>query len=370
MRHRRAERVIADLAIVLAAFVAGWWRDSRLSSDAAFFLDLPEWAVLAVHAASSVVLLGRRRWPVTCAVVLASLAVLVPTYAALVVPYALLRYGPRPAVAAVWSVVPVLGWMVGADLWAEGDPISAPLLALVAGLAGAYARGRATALAHLAEEEQTAARAEERRRVAAELHDAVTHSVTLTVLQAGSLASRTTDPRVRSEAEGIRANGVRAMEELRTMVAILARPGSEGNGDPVGSRARVREVGDVVAEAAAAGQDVSFRQVGSDLPEPGLVPLLASATREALTNARRHAAGSSVAVRLIVRDDSVRLMIRNDRGRGEREDWPAGTGTGLRNLRPHITEHGGRLTTRRTPEDGFEVDVHLPVLGRTGVPTP
>lgn len=357
MRHLRAERVILDVALVLAVAGAGWWRDASLAAGPDFLLPVPGWAVPVVHAASALVLLGRRRWP--CAVVLAGLAVLVPTYAALVIPHALLRHGPRPVVAVAWSLLPVGAWVLGADLWADGDPLSGVLLAAAAGVAGAYARGRAEALARLAREERATARAEERRRVAAALHDAVTHSVTLVVLQAGSLAGRTSDATVRAEAQGIRGNGVRALEELRRMVTVLADPAAAPTDEALVPGGHVS---DVVAEARAAGQEVSYRHLGAEPPRTGpAAAVLASVAREALANARRHASGSAVAVLLIVRDRAARLMVRNGAGETGSVDWPAGTGTGLPSARAAVAEHGGRLEAHPTPEGGFEVDVRLPL---------
>lgn len=359
VRMLAAERTAVDVALGAGVVAAGLWRDVLRGTGPDFLLHPSPVVVVVAHVTSAVVLVGlRRRRPGACALVLGVLSVLVPSYAVLVVPYSLARYGRHLPAAAACGAVALLGWVVGADVWADGDPVSGVLVAVATASAGLYSRGRAEALARLDRQLLEAARADDRRRVAAGLHDAVTHHVTLVVLQAGALAVRTSDAAVRGEAESIRENGVRALRELGEMVAALSSPTAEPDGPATVPAAPWTRA---VEQATVAGQDVAARQVGPDLPagSPAAV-LVDDAVREALANARKHAPGGAVAVHLAVRETGVRLLVRDD---GPAEGtWPTGTGagSGLDRLCRAVTEHGGTMRTTPTPEGGFELEVRLP----------
>ncbi|GAA4423201.1 hypothetical protein GCM10023169_18520 [Georgenia halophila] len=385
MKRLRTEQQARDVILVAAVVVAGLWRDLLRGAAIDFLLPVPPWLVVSVHVVSAVVLVAlRRRRPATCAAVLATLSVVVPSYAALVAPYWVVRHGQRLGSSLAWCALMALGWTAGADLWRAGDPISGILVAGAAALTGFYSRGRAHALDELAEQKELAARAQERRRLAGELHDAVTHWVTLVVMQSGSLSLRTSDPELRAEIEAVRGNGVKAMKELQDMVTALSDPGTATDRH----RRAGPEVSEVVDQAVDAGQQVTLRRAGPELPadDPSL-EVLARATKESLANARKHAPGAVVGVHLAVRDGSVRLLVRNDNPSdpdkavaqhawtSAQHAWTSpGAGTGLAELQAAVSERGGTMTAARTREGGFEVDVELPrpmpeVEPRTGTRT-
>ncbi|WP_166848513.1 sensor histidine kinase [Isoptericola sp. BMS4] len=361
MRLLPLERIAADVLLGATVVAAGVWRDVLRGAGTDFLLPVSPEAAVAVHVASAVVLVVlRRRRPRVCALALGGLSVVVPSYAALVMPYSAARYGRRGAATVVCGLAAPAGWVVGADLWAGGDPVSGVLLAAATATAGLYARGRAEALECLEEQVVRTARTEDRRRVAADLHGAVTHHVTLAVMRAGVLAARAPDDAVRTEAEGVRAHGVHALRELGDMVAALSDP-APGAGV---STTRPPSWTRVVEEAVAAGQDVTSHQVGDAL-DPGdpVAGLVDDAVREALANARKHAAGAAVAVHLAVRAASVRLLVRDDGAAAGGRGPGTGAGTGLDRLRRAAAALGGRLEAAPTPEGGFEVDVRVPRTG-------
>ncbi len=366
------ERRTADVLLALGVVVAGVWRDLLPGTGTTFLLSVPPPLVLLAHVVSATVLVTlRTRRPALCAVLLGIVSLAVPSYAALVVPYSLVRYG-RPAwTTAACGLAALLGWVVGADLWVDGDPLSSVVVAAATAAAGAYARGRARALERVAAQDRQIALAEERRRVAAELHDSVTHWVTLVVMQSGALSVRASDPDVRSEASSIRDNGVGALRELQDMVSVLT--GDETPHDPPGSPEPQEPqdpqdpVTDAVDRAVTAGQVVTAHCAGPRLaPGDPVAPIVADVVREALANARKHAPGAAVAVRLAVREHVVRLLVRDD---GDRTGapWPAaGAGTGLDSLHERVVAQGGTLSAAPTLEGGFEVDVRLPRAPRGG----
>lgn len=378
MTRLTVERRVVDLLLGAAVLFAGVWRDLWRDEPPDFLLPAASWLVLTLHVASAAALVALRRGrPYACAGILAVLAVWVPGYAALVAPYSVARYGPHLGRTLLWCGALGAGWLVGADLWAAGDPVSGILSVAAASATGLYLHGRDEALAQVARQQARDAVAEERRQVAADLHDAVTHWVSLMVLQSGAMAVRTTDPEARDELTTLRSHGVRAMGELHEMVAVLTDPAAAdatvtADRAPPAPRTPHRSVEDVVTDAAAAGQEVSLRHSGPALPpDDPRANVLTRVTREALANARRHAPGASCAVHLASHAGTVRLLVRNA---PPADADPAGhrpsrgSGVGLPNLRRVISELDGTLAARRTPEGGFEVDVTLPARHAQGGP--
>ncbi|WP_087095862.1 sensor histidine kinase [Nocardiopsis sp. JB363] len=136
------------------------------------------------------------------------------------------------------------------------------------------------------------ARAEERARLANEMHDIVTHRVSLIVLQAGALRVTATDDAVRSAAEEMRGTGYRALGELRDLTGVLSQGhGLEPLTDP-DPRA-------LVEDTRRTGTPVELETKG----DPSSASPLVAATlyrllQESLTNAHKHAPGSRVSIQL------------------------------------------------------------------------
>jgi signal transduction histidine kinase len=214
------------------------------------------------------------------------------------------------------------------------------------------------------------ARAEERSRLAAEMHDVVTDRVSHMVLQAGALRVVAPDEATRAVAEQLRATGCQALEELRDAVGLLRRgpDGAVSPTQPAQTVVTVPDLSPLIRESEAVGIVVEVVEEGSrTLAAPVVSRTAYRVVQEALTNVRKHAAGARVLVQLQYRPDGVHLTIRNTAA--SREPDPllvaAGSGTGLLGLRQRVEMVNGALVAGPEPDGGYCVYATLP----TYVPT-
>jgi signal transduction histidine kinase len=205
------------------------------------------------------------------------------------------------------------------------------------------------------------ARAEERRRLAEEMHDVVTHRLSLMVLHAGALGTISTDPTVRSSAEDIRQAGTQALNELRELVGVLR----EGDAATSGATTEpaVPDPATLVEEARRVGEHIEYTAHGD--PEPISATVRRTVFRvvqESLTNARKHAPGAAVTVTLTYRGDGVAVRIGNGPARRSADPVLAGSGSGagLLGLGQRVELVGGTLRADPRPDGGFDVDAILP----------
>ncbi|ALG11287.1 sensor histidine kinase [Kibdelosporangium phytohabitans] len=205
-----------------------------------------------------------------------------------------------------------------------------------------------------------AARAEERATLAAEMHDVVTHRVSLMVLQAGGLEMTAKDDETRRAAEELRANGCQALEELREVVAILRAETGEAKGAV--TQAPVPELSTLVSESTSVGVAVELVEEGTaDQASPVVRRTAHRIVQEALTNARKHAPGAAVRVAVNYGPAGTRVSVRNtapDRP-ADPDLTAAGSGSGLDNLRERVSMIGGTLDAGPSPEGGFHVSATL-----------
>ncbi|RSM34388.1 two-component sensor histidine kinase [Amycolatopsis balhimycina DSM 5908] len=203
--------------------------------------------------------------------------------------------------------------------------------------------------------------AEERRRLAGEMHDVVTHRLSLMVLHAGALGVTSADPAVRTAAEDIRREGALALDELRDLVGVL-RNGAEAGprtlspeapGDPARLVEESRSVG-VPTELAVDGDPAQV--------SPTVARTAYRLVQEALTNVRKHAPGATVAVSLRYHPGGLDVSV--DSTAAARPPDPAlagsGSGAGLAGLRQRVELVGGRFTAGPAPGGGFRVGAILP----------
>jgi signal transduction histidine kinase len=205
------------------------------------------------------------------------------------------------------------------------------------------------------------ATAQERRRLAEEMHDVVTHRVSLMVLHAGALGSSSADPGVRTAAEDIRREGTQALAELRDLVGVL-REAREARA----SRATETAAPDprlLVDEARGVGARITYAVDG----DPGRVSPTVRRTayrvvQEALTNARKHAAGAEVSVALTYAADGMTVRVADDGARRAPDGALAGSGSGvgLLGLAQRVELVGGTLRTGSRPGGGYHVEATLP----------
>ncbi|MEU6556963.1 histidine kinase [Streptomyces sp. NPDC046915] len=203
------------------------------------------------------------------------------------------------------------------------------------------------------------ARAEERARLAGEMHDVVTHRVSLMVLQAGALKVTAPDAATRQAAEELRSAGCQALEELRDLVGIL-RTAPQGDQTP-----SVAGFADLVAESVAVGIPTELIEEGDPaLASPVVGRTAYRVLREALTNVRKHAPGARVRVRVEYDTAHVRLTVRNTPPAGRHRSALAATGSGLgiAHLRQRIEVVHGTLRAGPCSDGGFSLEATLPAF--------
>jgi len=212
------------------------------------------------------------------------------------------------------------------------------------------ARERAEALereqAHLTE----LAAAAERARIARELHDVISHSVSLMVLQAEAAREVIdTQPGLTAQVlDGIGETGRRAIGDLRNLLGVL-----RSNEDAVPA-----DLSTLLEPVRLTGLNIDLIESGEPIPIP-LRPAVYRIVQEALTNALKHAAASKVVVTVRHDDAGVTLEVVDD---GPGAPQPAGgSGRGLAGMAERVQALGGTLSTQHLTPAGFRVLAQLPV---------
>lgn len=256
--------------------------------------------------------------------------------------------GPRAVVTANWALsafVFVVAWSLG-DATRTRSRLASEL------------RARAERLEERRRGERAELVAAERRRIARELHDVVSHTVSVVVVQAGA-ARRVVhaDPDAAAEAlAAIEGTGRAAMDELRRMLGVL-REGDEGVGrEPAPDLRAVRALVDGVL---AAGLPARLEgDLTRELPA-GVALTVHRVVQEGLTNVLRHARDvGDVAVRIAHADDRVEVEVVDD---GRPAGFTEGAGAGLLGLRERVALHGGEVRAERLPGRGFRLRAVVPV---------
>ena len=189
--------------------------------------------------------------------------------------------------------------------------------------------------------------AEERARIARELHDIVAHSVSVMVVQAGAAEKSLDDlDYVRKALSSIRTTGTDALAEMRRVVALIRDTEGPVELAPQPDLARL--------EALVAEMDVptTLRVEGQEQPlSPGVALSTFRIVQEALTNVRRHADAESVEVVLRYHPDRLEIEVADD-GIGTAA---ASGGNGLVGMRERAQMYGGTVATSSSPGEGFRV---------------
>lgn len=191
---------------------------------------------------------------------------------------------------------------------------------------------------------------EERLRIARELHDSLTHSISIVKLQAGVAVhlARKRGEEVPPALLAIQEAGGEAMRELRATLEILRT--DEPSGTPAV----------LVERARAAGVAVELTVAGDERPLPATLDrAMYRIVQEALTNAARHAGPAKVRVRLDY--GSAELVIEVDDDGAAAPGRPSTPGIGLTGMRERVTALGGTLHTGPRAEGGFSVRAKLPL---------
>jgi signal transduction histidine kinase len=384
----RPAGLLPDLLFALA--VAGF-----AQVDIAYQLDNstrygPMPAVVISTLVATVVLALRRLMPLATAVIVA-VAIGGPTLvtpltvtiwgsfvAILVATYSVARYGDsRRAVIGAAAIVAtvVVVFLRNPDSGTVGNIpfVGVPVAACL--VAGRVLRARARSQSHdrararqLEVEREEAIRtalAEERARIARELHDIVAHCVSVMVVQAGAaedLLDR--DPqRARAPLQSVQETGQQAVGELGRMLGLLR-----------GERARLAlkpqpgtaDLAELVDNMADIGLPVQLTVEGpARLLPPGLDLTVYRIVQEALTNALKHAAPTTAQVVLRYDEQCVAVTVR-DTGRagGSGAAQPNRVGHGLIGMHERVGLYGGTLETVAAPAGGFTVTARIPVAQR------
>jgi signal transduction histidine kinase len=341
---------------------------------------VPPWAAYLVVAGIGLPLAVRRRWPVPvfCLVFAMTVASAVlqvvrePFVAAGLALYQVAVAEPRrlrvptTAIGAI-SLLAILVASLGGT--AGAPPSVSELFGLVvtgsAVLGGAWTVGRAVRArrayaTQAAEQRADRAVAEERLRIARELHDVVTHSMGLIAVKAGVanhvLRSR---PREAHDAlQVIEATSRRALTEMRHMLGVLRSNVDEGEPglDPVPRLAALAILTERT-EMAGVPVDLTVRDV--DQVPDGVGLSAYRILQEALTNVVKHAGPTRCRVRVEGGAGEVKVVVSNEGGTGRRP--PAATeGHGITGMRERAALYGGTLTAGPLPDGGFEVRARLP----------
>jgi signal transduction histidine kinase len=214
-------------------------------------------------------------------------------------------------------------------------------------------------------EEARRAVAEERTRIARELHDVVAHSMSVMIVQAGA-ARRVLDTQpaqARDALVSIESTGREAMSEMRRLLGVLRDEGeSPATRVPQPTVADLHALVEPCAEAGLA-VTVEVQGVVCDLP-PGVDLSAYRIVQEALTNVRKHAGPASAEVVLRYGDDALDIEVCDD-GRGAGADVRDGDddGHGLIGMRERVEMFGGDLRVGPRAGGGFAVHAHLPFDG-------
>lgn len=291
--------------------------------------------------------------------------------------------GRRRTIAAVGVGVPVVLLMLAGVL--DGELSAAQAIASLGLFTAAFVLGdnmrrRRLHVESLAERAERAERerdlvarervAEERNRIARELHDIVAHSVSVIVLQAGAARRQ-----VRLDQEtsiellvNIETTGRRTMDELRQVLGVLRDPTGDHGTTPLPTLADIDEL-------VAAQRDLPVRLEVRGPPEQVPDGIALSAYRivqEALTNTRRHGGPDvRVDVRILCEPDVVEVLVDDDGRGGAAEASSAddgdgdsdGGGYGLLGMAERVGAVGGSLHTGPRPSGGWRVRARLPVTG-------
>jgi signal transduction histidine kinase len=239
---------------------------------------------------------------------------------------------------------------------------------------GLYLRARRELVASLreraeqleADQERSAdlAREAERRRIAREMHDVLAHRLSLLSVHAGALEFRPGAPaeEIAQAAAVIRTSAAAALGDLRQVITVLREDSGDGTGPP---QPTLAQLPDLLEESRSAGMTL---RAHIDVPDAGSLPTTAGRTvyrvvQEGLTNARRHAPGATVDVRVVTDGQAglVAEVVSHPAGGPAAAVLPvAGAGAGLTGLAERVTLAGGELRHETNAAGDFVLRATIP----------
>jgi signal transduction histidine kinase len=210
-------------------------------------------------------------------------------------------------------------------------------------------------------EREAAARiavAEERARIARELHDVVAHAVSVMVLQVGAVRHNLPEAPAedRDALRSVERAGRTALAEMRRLLAAMRREGDEVEFVP---QPGLEALHTLLDEVGRAGLPARLHVDGEPFPLPRGVDLSAyRIVQEGLTNALKHAHASDADVTVRYRPDEVEIEVRDNGPGGAVND---GLGHGLVGVRERVKIYGGQMSAGKAAEGGFVLNTRLPI---------
>jgi signal transduction histidine kinase len=347
--------------------------------------DASLWLTIPVALLMTLPLLARRRWRFGAPAFVFVVAGVTSFFEGLLIPYSGVlflgvlasaflfgmlrdRFEAIAGLVIAMATVAVVGW--NDPNKAVDEYIAVPVFMGVVWLAGFAlsrklqevdaVRQRALRLEREREEGAREAVAEERARLARELHDVVGHSVSVMTVQA-SAVRRLLLPEQEKEREAlevVETTGRQALAEMRRLVDVLRRPEEAPALAPQPSLAHLDKL---VAQVRESGLPVELRVEGEVVRLTAGVDLTAyRLVQEGLTNALKHARADQAEVFVRYGEGEIELEV-TDNGTGGGDG--SGGGHGLVGMRERIAVYGGELDAARRPEGGFRLRARLPVEG-------
>jgi signal transduction histidine kinase len=277
--------------------------------------------------------------------------------------------------AAASSVVATgLLYRLGGGNLTTSDLLSTALLCAITGGVGLYIGSRRTSYKALHERAERLQRerellaeravAQERLRIAQELHDVVAHNVSLIVVQAQALGATVADDRVTAGTDAIAELGRQAMAEMHRTLRLMRAAGDDATGRQ--PQPGLADLDGLLERSRAAGLPIDLAIEGRPRPLPQGVDLSAyRILQEALTNVVKHAGRVPTTVTLGYRANALELTV-TDSGPA-RPMTPTPGGHGLVGMRERAALFGGTLTAAPRNSHGFQVQAVLP-YGEGGAP--
>ena len=372
----RGRALLLDSAVVVGLAAATLWH-VWVSRD----VPGPFWLRVLLPLLLDLPLLWRRRAPllalacVTGAIVLQGL---IGSHAAegfelsgpaAVGVYSSARYAPlRQALAALVLLAAAIavngardpGIGSAAQMWADAFWSLSQLALWVVGrfVRARSERGLLAREAALLEREAGAAAAEERTRIARELHDIVSHNLTVVVTQAAGARALAEGGRMPPESlERIEESGRQALGEMRRLLGVLRQ--RDGDKGLLAPQPGIAQLPELVERLRASGLEVEL-EIADDCRElePALDLSVYRIVQEALTNVLRHAQTTRASVSIGCDRDLLTIQVL-DEGIGAAAD--ASGAHGLAGMRERVAVFGGRLIAGARSEGGFQVRVELPL---------
>ncbi|WP_405763401.1 sensor histidine kinase [Streptomyces sp. NBC_01420] len=392
---RRAWRFDVLVALVLGAATVYYGVDNagivvvRMVGGRAYALERPSGTggmafMVTLAAVASGALVVRRRYPlaVLCVVTAATLAtphavMRLTFYAFVIAVYSAAVYSPHRV--ATLAALPVSVVLVGTSGNSVTPIVPNEYIALLVLIPMAVAavglrtwklrsdEGRARLSVLEREQAEALSRAveHERARIARELHDVVTHNVSVMIIQAGAARTimKSSPERAGEALLAVEAGGRAAMTELRHVMGLLTATDEDGAADPdavvPAPQPGLDQLEVLVGRVREAGLPVDLAVTGGPRPLPPGVELTAyRVVQEALTNSVKHASGASAAVTVDYGKRQLRVEV-TDTGGGPGAG--AGSGRGLIGLRERLAMHDGTLTTGGRAGGGYRVEALIPL---------